>query len=120
MFPHQLPLLFRADQFFTIERQCGGMNQAAAPEILCNSPAIRQRVARFGGRQRAHRDGDGALAKVGVGLQFASRAAADRRMARQIDRIGDQRCRDIGLGRGARQNRDRIGDAKRERPPAPA
>ena len=71
-------------------------------------------AARMSARQPADVDGDRPVAEIAVGLQLAGRHARDRRVAGQIDRIGDDRRRRVGLGRGPRQHGHGIGDAERE------
>ena len=48
------------------------------------------------------------------------RGAGDRRVAGQVDGVGDQRRRGVGLGGGGGEHRDRVGDAEREAAAAPA
>ena len=50
--------------------------------------------------------------EIAVGRQFAGRNAHNRRMPRQIDRIGNDRGRSIGRSRAIRQHRDGIRDSQ--------
>jgi hypothetical protein len=90
------------------------MDEAASFETFSNRQTIFQRLPGFDGGQAADIDRDQPIAKIGVGLQIDGALAPYRRMAGQIDGVGDERRGDIGFGAGARKHSHRIGNAERE------
>ena len=82
--------------------------------------ARREREVDFVRRQRPDVRGDEQIAEIALRIEVAGRRAFDRRMARQIDGVGDQRRSGVGDGGRGGEHRHRVGDAEREAAAAPA
>ena len=68
----------------------GGVDDQTAAEVFERAlQTVGKRGVDFAVRERAHRNGDEAVAEIAVGIEVAGRAALDRRMI-DIHRIGDQ------------------------------
>ena len=79
-----------------------------------------KRAIDFSMRQRADGDSDAPIAEIALRVEVAGWRALDRRMAGNVHCVGDQCRRGVGERSGAREDRDRVGDAERKTSPSPA
>ena len=82
----------------------GGLDRAGAAPKLGFDRARRKRNVDFFARERADVYGDEPIAEIALRIDIAGRRAKNGRMARNIDRIGDERGGGVGdRGRGREQ-----------------
>ena len=87
------------------------MDESSTPQALGVGFAGVERIADGAVAERSDGDRDETRAEVAVGVEIARGQALDRRVV-DVDGTRDQRCRDVGRGRVARQHGDRLGDAQ--------
>ena len=102
------------------EPQRGRLDEAKPTPKLSLGGAGGERALDFVRRQRPDGDGDAPIAEIALRVEVAGRRALDRRMAGNVDCVGDQRRGGVGARGRSREDRDRVGDAKRETAPSPA
>ena len=85
------------DDHLVAQPQGGAVDQSRCEQFSGAGGAGLQRIFDFAAGQRADAAGDQARAEIAVGLQIMRRAADDGGMSGQIDRIGDDGGRGVGL-----------------------
>ncbi len=96
------------------EAQHGAVDQSGREQLAGAVCAGLKRVFDLAMRERADIARDKTIAEIAVRLQQIGRASRDRRMARQVDCIGNDGRRRVGLRCGPRQHGHAVGDAERE------
>ena len=101
----------RNDAGFAMQSQCRAFDQSPRQQLARAAGASFERILDFTGRQFADIAGDEARAEIAVRLQVVRRSADDAGMSGQIDRVGDDGCRGVGL-RGSVDVKGRCADRR--------
>jgi hypothetical protein len=104
----------RHHEHLALQPQRGAVDQPGGEQFSRTSGTRFERTLNLIVGQYADVPGDQPRAEIAVGLQIVGRAADNRGVSGQIDGIGNDGGGGIGLRRGARQHRHRVGDAERE------
>ena len=100
------------DAGLTAKKQRRSGNQPAPAKIFGDGKAIVQRPRHFAKCKRSDGLCHQARAEIAVGRQFVCGNAPDGGIAGQVDGVGNERRRRIGLGASPRENGDGVGNAK--------